>query len=221
MAAHTHDAHGTHSKHRQGEAVVTAVDRQLRTAGQPQGRDLFRGAAGGLETHHVRAVHQPGHRRRGDAAAGAARDVVKHQRQLRCRFSDGPEMGLQTLLRRLVVVGHHNKSAVGAGRRRFLGGLHRFRCGIAARARQHLGVAAHGITNGLQQLQLLVPAEGRRFTGGAAHQQSIGSLIHKMPGQVCGNAEIHSTAGIKGGHHRGDHTAEGRWREGGGLGHHF
>ena len=38
---------------------------------------------------------------------------------------------------------------------------------------------------------------------------------------VCGNNEIHSTAGIKGGNHRGDHTAEGCWREGGGLTHHF
>ena len=130
-------------------------------------------------------------------------------------------MGFQALLGRLVVVRHHNKRAIGAGRRRFLGGLHRFGRAVAARARQHLGVTAHGLAHCLQQLQLLIPAEGRRFTGGAAHQQSIGALIHEVAGQVCGNTEIHSTAGIKGGHHRGDHTAEGRWREGGGLSHHF
>ena len=83
--------------------------------------------------------------------------------------------------------------------------------GVTACACQHFGVTTNGITHRFQQLDLFVPAEGGGFTGGAAHQQSVGSLIHKMTRQTSGKGKIHRSLCIERGHHGREQTAKGGW----------
>ena len=60
MTGHAHNTHSSNRQHRQCEGIITAVNREARAAGLSQLGDFLSGSAGGFETHHVGAVHQPG-----------------------------------------------------------------------------------------------------------------------------------------------------------------
>ena len=87
---------------------------------------------------------------------------------------------------------------------RFTGGFHRFSRAVAARACQNGHLLSHRIEHGFDQGQLLIPAEGGGFTGGAADHQTIGAIGNQVLSQASRQGQIHRSIGCKRRHHRGD-----------------
>ena len=125
----------------------------------------------------LRNLGQAGDRFRQDVRAGAAGNVVQHDRQV-ARLGDGGEVAVVAFLRRLVVVGADH-----AARRRRRPS---WRSCVRRMASRVLLEPVPGMTlmrprglldHGGDDALVLVVIERRRFAGGADRRQAVGPLL--------------------------------------------
>lgn len=155
------------------------------------------------------------HGRRFDTGAGAAGDVVQHQREAR-RVGDAQEVRLHGLLRRTAVVRRHHQEAV---RPRLFGGP-RQGDGVpgvgAAHARDDLGPVADLLAHGPYERGLLGVRGGGGLSRGAVQDQPVTALGHEMTGELAGACQIQFSGGGERRDHRAEGAAEGAWSAHGG-----
>ena len=90
---------------------------------------------------------------------------------------NGFEMLIETFLRRLVVIGRDHQGRVGASLLGIAGQGNGFFGGVGAGAGDHRNPAVGGLQAHVDHSPVFVMAEGRRFPGGAARHQAVGSLV--------------------------------------------
>ena len=127
-----------------------------------------------LDRQHVGVLGDPEDRLVADRHTGAAGDVVEDHRQVG-GVGDEPEVGEDAGLRGLVVVRRDDHDAVGADLLARLVELDRVRGLVRAAARDDLRAAGGDILADLDQADLLGIRQRARLTGGAGHDDAVGS----------------------------------------------
>ena len=160
---------------RQGIGILTGQLAELRPAGgigQERPHDV-----GGrvLHAHDVGQARQTAHGLGRHVDHGAAGDVVDDQGQLD-RVMDRPKVGVETLLRRLVVVGGHHQGRVGARPLGVPGQADRLFGRVRAGPGDHRHPTAGGLDAQLDHPLMLGVAHGRALPGGPDWHEALGTL---------------------------------------------
>jgi hypothetical protein len=206
VRGHADHAERADRKEGQGHGVVAAVDLEARgcCGDDPGGVGHVTGCV--LKGHDVGDVaRQAQQRRRGDAPAGAHRDVVEDDRQVG-RRRHRREVPVEGVLGGAVVVRGDAQDAVDAGVAGRLGQLDRVAGVVRARPRQHRD--GHRLGDGPPQGEALVVGEHRALTGRPGKHQAVGAVLAEPPGEGDCRVEVELAVLVEGGHHGGQHRAE-------------
>jgi hypothetical protein len=147
-----------------------------------------------LDADDLRQLRQPLGGRRLDVAAGAARHVVEHDRQVRVG-SNRRVVLVDAFLRRLVVVRRHRQDAVGARIGGRMGGLDDLCRVVATGAREHRHHALHLVHDGLDDGPLLGCRERRRLARRADRHQEMNPGLDLPPREAAHASLIDSAVG--------------------------
>jgi hypothetical protein len=172
------DAAAADRHERQRDIVVAREHGEVRAAREDDLGHLIEGPRGLLDADDARAVaDEARHRVRLDVDGGAARDVVDDDRDVH-RLGHGPEVAVQSLLGRPVVVRVHHER----GRRARLLGMRGEIDGLGGRvragARDDRQAPSRRVDHDLDHPLVLVVAQGRGLAGGSAGDDAIRALRH-------------------------------------------
>src|SRR5262249_46221195 len=123
------------------------------------------------------------------------------------RFRYRAEVAIETFLGRLVVVGIDHEGARGPRLPGVAGGGGRFRGGGGPRPRDDVGPAARPLGGGLHAAPVLVVAQGRRLSRGAARYDAVRALGHVHLDKLLELGLVHLAVG-EGSDERDDGTLE-------------
>ena len=124
----------------------------------------------------LQSVDQPGQRLDRDVGDGAARHVVDEDRNVD-GIGNGPEMRVEAVLRRLVVIGHDDKCGIGAGFLGVNGIVDGFGGAVRAGSGDHRHAAAGFLDADFDDALVLVRRQRRAFAGGADRHQAMAALV--------------------------------------------
>lgn len=139
-----------------------------------------------------------------DTGAGAAGDVVQHQRNAG-RVRDATEVRLDGGLRGSAVVRRHDQQPVRAGLFGLLRQLHGVSGVRTADPRDERYAVADGFPDRAQQCGLLGAGGGRGLAGGSAEHQAVAAVGDEAGGMLPGCLQVQVAVGGE----RSDHGAEG------------
>jgi hypothetical protein len=215
VPGHADDTDRTDGQQWQGQRVLTGVVGQVGA-----GHDVGGGgeiALGVLVGDDAGMLGQPQQRLRVQGRARPPGDVVGHHRQAGC-IGDGTEVGQQTVLGRLGVVGGHDEQAMGA---RLLGGVGQLDGVpgvVGADPGDDPGPVADRAQHHPQQRLLLRVGGGARLPGGAVDDEPVVAAVDQVGGEGGGGIEIQCAVGVEGGDHRSERAPEGGGAARGGRG---
>ena len=186
------DADAAQSDDRQRDGVVAGENQEIFRHGSANFGDLPDVSAGFLDGHDVRDFGQTQQRGRFDVGAGAASDVVQHQRLGR-GFGDRLEVLVNAFLRGLVVVGRRGEDVVDARARRDFLCLGDGLASVVGSCTRHDGHAAAGSLDGqVDNAQPFVVRQGRRFASGAAGHKEVDARLN-LPAHQFAQSAVSST----------------------------
>jgi hypothetical protein len=201
------DTDGTQAQVSERRPVVPAVDLEVRRRLGDELRDRLEVAG---RVFHTDDVLHLGHPQQGvvlDPDAGPSRDVVRDDRD-RDRVRHLAEVLEEPALRWLVVVRRDEQQPVGPellGLARELEGLRRV---VRPGAAQDLAASLRHLDHRAEELELLLVGEGRRFTGGAGHDERLRPPLEQVRGQRASRVEIQRVILVEGRDHGGDDRPE-------------
>ena len=212
VAGHGDHAVAAHRHERERGRVVAGEDRHVARAVAADDRDLLDVGACLLDAHHVGMVREAQERVRLNVGAGAAGDVVDHDRQA-ALVRDGAEVGLQHALVRAVVVRGHDERGVRTQLRGAAGGLDGGAGVVGAGARDDRDpvagrAAVHGLNGDADAGLALLGGQRGRLAGGANRDQAV-DAGEDLPGhQAAVGGLVELAGGGERGHERGEGAAE-------------
>ncbi len=209
MGDDAHDAVSADGENGQGVLVVPAPDREPGRRSPDDAPDLLQVAAGLFHPDDVGDLRQPDGGLCSEVGDGARRDVVENARD-GDRLGDGPEVTVEALLRRLVVVGHDQEQPVGARPLRLAREFDALGGAVGARACDDVAPARQRLFYLADQAQLLLARQGRGFARRPADHQRVASGLDERDGQSAGADVVHGAVPGERRDHRGNHPPERR-----------
>ena len=143
-----------------------------------------------------------------DRGAGAARDVVEHDRYAG-RLGDGPEVVEHAGLAGLVVVRRHEQQPVGADLLGLLGELERVGGRVGADTGDHAGPVAHGVLDRGQDLAVLGDGGRRRLPRRTGDHDAVVPVVDQVGRDARGAVEVDRPVVLERRRHRGQQRPNG------------
>jgi hypothetical protein len=169
--------------------------------------DLGEVALGILDRQDVRMLGGPQNGLVLDRDAGAARDVVEDDRQVR-GVGDEPEVGEHAGLGGLVVIRRDDHDRVGAGLLAGLVELHRVGGLVGAAAGDDLRPAGRDGLADLDELELLRVGERAGLAGGGGDDDAVGAGVDDVVDVLLDSWPVHLAVGGERGDQGDQHLAE-------------